>query len=117
MGGEVEISNPQDEAEAAAAWITEPEEIKKIFNYDFKQYLLSNTWKSKPKPAMSAGTAGAQAKSPMDIATPEVDPSLLGKGPNMTNSAAVTSTGLTQTEYALLSDEEKAIRLRQRGIG
>ena len=117
MGGEVEISEPQDEAEAAAAWITEPEEIKKIFNYDFKQYLLSNTWKSKPKPAMSAGTAGEQAKSPMDIATPEVNPSLLGKGPNMTNNVGLTRTGLTQTENALLSQEEKSIRLRQRGIG
>ena len=118
IGGEAkEIDDMEEGSTAAAVWITEPEEIKKIFNYDFKQYFLSNIWKSKPKPAMSAGTAGAQAKAPMDIATPEVDPSLLGKGPNMTNSAAVTSTGLTQTENALLSQEEKAIRLRQRGIG
>ena len=113
-GGEVE--DPIDEASAAAVWITEPEEIKEIFNHDFKQYLLSNIWKSKPKPAMSAGTAGEQAKSPMDIATPDVDPSLLGKGPNMTNNAELTRTGLTQTENALLSQEEKSIRLRQRGI-
>ena len=113
-GGEVE--DPQDEASAAAVWVTEPEEIKKIFNYDFKQYLLSNIWKSKPKPPMSAGTAGEQAKSPMDIATPKIDPSLLGKGPNMTNNAELTRTGLTQTENALLSNEEKAIRLRQRNM-
>ena len=65
---------------------------------------------------MSAGTAGAQAKAPMDIGTPKIDPNLLGKGSNMTNNASVTSTGLTQTEYALLSNEEKAIRLRQRGL-
>jgi len=114
-GGEVE--DPEDEASAAAVWITEPEEIKEIFNHDFKKYLLSNIWKSKPKPAMSAGTAGEQAKSPMDIATPEVNPSLLGKGPNMTNNVGLTRTGLTQTENALLSQEEKSIRLRQRGIG
>ena len=101
---------------AAAVWITEPEEIKKIFNYDFREYFLSNIWKSKPKPPMAAGTAGAQAKAPMDIGTPKIDPSLLGKGPNMTNNASITSTGLTQTENALLSNEEKAIRLRQRNM-
>jgi len=28
----------------------------------------------------------------------------------------VSQTGLTQTEQALLSQEEKAIRLRQRGL-
>ena len=114
-GGEVE--DPIDEASAAATWINEPKEIKEIFNNDFKQYLLSNIWKSKPKPAMSAGTTGAQAKSPMDIATPEVNPSLVGQGANMTNNVGLTNTGLTQTENALLSQEEKAIRLRQRGIG
>jgi len=30
--------------------------------------------------------------------------------------ASVTQTGLTPTENALLSDEEKQIRLRQRGL-
>jgi hypothetical protein len=114
-GGEVE--DPEDEASAAAAWITEPEEIKEIFNHDFKQYFLSNIWKSKPKPPASAGTAGAQAKAPMDINTPKIDPSLLGKGPNTINNVEITRTGLTETENALLSNEEKAIRLRQRGIG
>ena len=113
-GGEVE--DPQDEASAAAVWITEPEEIKEIFDYDFKKYLLSNIWKSKPKPPMSAGTAGAQAKAPMDIGTPKIDPNLLGKGPNTINNVGVTRTGLTHTENALLSNEEKAIRLRQRNM-
>ena len=65
---------------------------------------------------MSAGTAGAQAKAPMDINTPKIDPSLLGKGPNTINNVGVTSTGLPQTENALLSNEEKAIRLRQRNM-
>jgi len=31
--------------------------------------------------------------------------------------AAVAQTGLTPTEEALLSPSEKAIRLRQRGLG
>jgi len=113
-GGEVE--DPQDEASAAAVWITEPEEIKEIFDHDFKKYLLSNIWKSKPKPPMSAGMTGAQAKAPMDIGTPKIDPNLLGKGPNTINNVGVTRTGLTHTENALLSNEEKAIRLRQRNM-
>jgi hypothetical protein len=33
-----------------------------------------------------------------------------------TNNMPVSQTGLTQTEQALLSEEEKAIRLRQRGV-
>ena len=57
------------------------------------------------------------AKAPVDINTPIVNPSLLGKGPNMMNNVGLTRTGLTHTENALLSDEEKSIRLRQRGIG
>ena len=113
-GGEVD--DPEDEASAAAVWITEPEEIKEIFDHDFKKYLLSNIWKSKPKPPVSAGMTGAQAKAPMDIGTPTIDPSLLGKGPNTINNVGVTRTGLTHTENALLSNEEKAIRLRQRNM-
>ena len=59
---------------------------------------------------------GAQAKAPMDIGTPKIDPNLLGKGPNTINNVGVTRTGLTHTENALLSNEEKAIRLRQRNM-
>ena len=65
---------------------------------------------------MSAGTAGEQAKSPMDIGTKKIDTNLIGQGSNMTNNVGITNTGLTQTENALLSEEEKAIRLRQRGL-
>jgi hypothetical protein len=35
----------------------------------------------------------------------------------MMNNMNVMQTGLTPTEQALLSNEEKAMRLRQRGIG
>ena len=116
-GGEVEETD--DKTEAATIWITEPDVIRQIYNYDFEEYFLSGAWKSKSRPPIpaSAGTAGAQAKAPTDIGTPTIDPNLLGKGPNTINNVGVTSTGLTQTENALLSNEEKAIRLRQRGIG
>ena len=57
-----------------------------------------------------------EAKVPVDINTPVVSPNLIGQGSNMTNNVGITNTGLTQTENALLSEEEKAIRLRQRGL-
>ena len=47
--------------------------------------------------------------------TPQVNPELV-KNPMMENTN-VMQTGLTLTEQALLSNEEKAIRLRQRGMG
>jgi len=40
---------------------------------------------------------------------------LIGQGANMTANPNITQTGLTSTEMALLSDEEKAMRLKQRG--
>ena len=51
-----------------------------------------------------------QGQSALPI-TPEVSRQALA-----TNNMPVSQTGLTQTEQGLLSDEEKAIRLRQRGI-
>jgi len=45
--------------------------------------------------------------------TPDVNPALMQQVLPSTN---VMETGLTPTEQALLSDEEKAIRLRQRGM-
>ena len=44
--------------------------------------------------------------------TPPVNPKLVSQ---MTNTN-VMQTGLTPTEMALLSNEEKVIRLKQRGI-
>ena len=43
--------------------------------------------------------------------TPGVNPQLVTQA-----TQNITPTGLTQTETALLSNEEKAIRLRQRGL-
>ena len=45
--------------------------------------------------------------------TPEVNPALMQ---HVLPSTNVMETGLTHTEQALLSNEEKAIRLRQRGM-
>ena len=44
--------------------------------------------------------------------TPTVDPAVL----QPVQQASLSQTGLTPSEQALLSEEEKAIRLRQRGM-
>jgi len=44
--------------------------------------------------------------------TPDVDPAMI----QPVQQATVTQTGLTPSEQALLSPEEQAIRLRQRGM-
>jgi len=59
-------------------------------------------------------TAGGMAQTPM-LETPGVNPELV-QSPMMQNMN-VMQTGLTPTEQALLSPEEQAIRLRQRGMG
>ena len=50
--------------------------------------------------------------------TPSVDPNLVTQGVagSVTGGENILSTGLTRTETALLSNEEKAMRLRQRGL-
>ena len=67
------------------------------FNIDIEQYLPSYDDMS-------------QAPLPP---TPDVNPALMSQILPSTN---VMETGLTSTEQALLSEEEKAIRLRQRGM-
>ena len=47
------------------------------------------------------------------LQTPDVNPALMSQVLPRSN---VMETGLTPTEQALLSNEEKAIRLRQRGM-
>ena len=44
--------------------------------------------------------------------TPAIDPNVI----QPVQQASVSQTGLTPSEQALLSEEEKAIRLRQRGM-
>jgi len=75
----------------------------------------------------------AKVPSNINLNTPMVNPNLItpqlntaaggggggGTGnqqANMVQTGSVMQNGLTQTEMALLSDEEKAMRLRQRGI-
>ena len=56
---------------------------------------------------------GTQTTQP---ATPGVDPNLVTQGTTGgTGTQAILPSGLTATEEAFLSNEEKAMRLRQRG--
>jgi hypothetical protein len=61
------------------------------------------------------GVKGEEYKDPLqgNLQTPGVNPALMSQVMPSTNTM---ETGLTPTEQALLSNEEKAIRLRQRGM-
>jgi len=89
---------------AASVWITEPEPVKQSFDYDFEKYYVSGVWMDKAK---------AEAPKQPLPPTPPVDANAM-KDPMVNTN--LMQTGLTQTEQALLSNEEKAIRLRQRGM-
>ena len=91
-------------------WITEPEEIKKIFNYNFDEYYASGIWAEKMQ--AEAPQAPEAPKKPLPP-TPQVDANAI-KDPMVNTN--VMQTGLTPTEQALLSPEEQSIRLRQRGL-
>ena len=56
----------------------------------------------------------ARSQTPLP-ATPGVNPQLVNQQTAM-GGQNITPTGLTATETALLSNEEKAMRLRQRGM-
>tara|TARA_R100000008_G_scaffold4294_1_gene2763 strand:- start:807 stop:5483 length:4677 start_codon:yes stop_codon:yes gene_type:complete len=97
---------PGDKELAMMAWTNEPETVKESFEYSFDKYYASGVWMDKlPKQTEEA------PKTPLPE-TPPVDPKLVSQMVN-TN---VMQTGLTPTEQALLSQEEKSIKLRQRGI-
>ena len=101
-----------DKELAASIWVTEPEPVKQAFEYDFEKYYASGVWMEKvqaPGQPQEAPQAAPQA-APQ---TPPVNANAI-KDPMV--DANVMNTGLTPTETALLSDEEKGIRLRQRGI-
>jgi len=94
-------------------WLEEPEPVKRIYDYDFDKYYESGKWISKvQEQELSAVSEKAKAPSAQLPETPPVDPKLVSQMVN-TN---VMQTGLTPTETALLSNEEKVIRLKQRGI-
>ena len=76
---------------------------------------LNEPWRIKPKDwlrkdkKMELPEGFEPARAPL-LQTPEVNPELVAQAtPN------ITQTGLTTTEDAWLSNEEKAMRLRQRG--
>jgi hypothetical protein len=89
--------------------------IKKIIRQLKKQRLNENyiiresDWMSVLPGARGVQTA-QRSQTPLP-ATPGVSPQLMTQGPQN-----ITQTGLTHTENALLSNEEKAMRLRQRGL-
>ncbi len=62
-----------------------------------------------------AAEEAAATQANINLQTPEVNPTLVGQGANTVANPNVMQTGLTSTEMALLSDEEKAMRLKQRG--
>ena len=66
----------------------------------------------KIKPFISP-LSGQKSQTPLP-ATPGVNPELVNQQTAM-GGQNITQTGLTHTENALLSNEEKAMRLRQRG--
>ena len=91
-------------------WISEPEETKKIFDYNFDEYYASGIWAEKMQ--AEAPQAPEAPKKPLPP-TPAVDANAIK---DMRVNANVMQTGLTQTEQALLSPEEQVMRLRQRGL-
>ena len=104
LGGELGGEPGGDRDLAASVWITEPEPVKQSFNYDFEKYYVSGVWMDKAK---------AEAPKQPLPPTPPVNPEAM-KDPMVNTN--LMQTGLTQTEQALLSNEEKSIRLRQRGL-
>ena len=60
-------------------------------------------------------TSDDQSQLPTpQLNTPNLDANLLARTP--TQPSSINATGLTVTEQGLLSPEEQAIRLRQRGM-
>jgi hypothetical protein len=111
LGGEPGGEPGGDRDLAAGVWITEPEPVKQSFGYDFEKYYASGIWMQKIRKE-TAGRPSTQAKQPLPP-TPPVNPEAM-KDPMVNTN--LMQTGLTQTEQALLSNEEKSIRLRQRGM-
>ena len=101
-----------DKELAASIWVKEPEEVKQSFEYDFEKYYASGVWMDKLSQEAPPVQETAKAPATPLPETPPVDPKLVSQMVN-TN---VMQTGLTPTEMALLSNEEKVIRLKQRGL-
>ena len=91
--------------------------IKKIIKQLKKQRLNSDyiIKESDWTAALPAAGTTQVAQAPL-AETPGVDPGTVGQGANLQANRDVMQTGLTSTEHALLDNEEKAMRLRQRGL-
>ena len=91
--------------------------IKKIIG-QLKKQKLNNDYIIKESDWMAAlpATGTTQVAQTALPPTPGVDPGIVGQGANLQASRDVMQTGLTSTEHALLSNEEKGMRLRQRGL-
>ena len=94
-------------------WIAEPEEVKKMFDYNFDKYYASGVWTDK-LPQEKALSVETPIKPSKVQYFPEVDANAIQ---DMKVNTNVMQTGLTPTEHGLLSPEEQAIRLKQRGMG
>ena len=102
----------EDRVTASQIWKTEPDQVKQMYDYDFNKYYASGAWIEKIEALEQAPEQAPVSKQPLPP-TPSVDPKVM-KDPMVNTN--LMQTGLTQTEQALLSNEEKSIRLRQRGL-
>ena len=75
--------------------------------------IKSKDWIRSDKP-MKLPEGFEPVKAPLPV-TPMPDQRVIASIPQV-NQQNITPTGLTRTETALLSNEEKAMRLRQRGL-
>jgi hypothetical protein len=82
--------------------------LDKPFKFKLSDFNLDDETETKPE----SGTFDPFSQSALP-STPGVDPTMIQPA---VQQASLTQTGLTPSEQALLSPEEQAIRLRQRGM-
>ena len=106
-------SGPTQQDIVVQIWLAEPEPVKRIYDYDFNKYYESGTWVSKIRNEEAPSVETPIKPSKVQY-FPEVDANAIQ---DMKVNTNVMQTGLTPTEHGLLSPEEQAIRLNQRGMG
>ena len=83
------------------------EQLVRPFKFKLSDFNLDDGTETKPE----SGTFDPFSQSALPP-TPDVNPKMIQPA---VQQASLTQTGLTPSEQALLSPEEQAIRLRQRG--